>query len=92
MTNLAPECRRENLLLSNDILLDKYLTENGYINTSVQKGGMPGVAGCLEHATMIWEAIQRTKSEELNLDVRWLDLANASGLVPCPRGHSDDAT
>ncbi|GFN88311.1 reverse transcriptase [Plakobranchus ocellatus] len=40
--------------------LTKYLTENGYINTSVQKGGIPGVSGCLEHATMIWEAIQRS--------------------------------
>ncbi|GFO23788.1 reverse transcriptase [Plakobranchus ocellatus] len=62
--------------------LTKYLTENGYINTSVQKGGIPGVSGCLEHATMIGEAIQRAKSERLNLDVLWLDLANAYGLVP----------
>ena len=57
--------------------LTKYLTENGFINTSVQKGGIPGVSGCLGHATMIWEAIQREKSEKLNLDVIWLDLANA---------------
>ena len=49
--------------------LTKYVTENGYINISVQKGDIPGVSGCLEHATMIWEAIQRTKSEKLNLDV-----------------------
>ena len=62
--------------------LTKYLTENGYINTSVQKGGIPGVSGCLEHATMIWEAIQRAKSEKLNLDVIRLDLANAYGSVP----------
>ncbi|GFO00946.1 reverse transcriptase [Plakobranchus ocellatus] len=62
--------------------LTKYLTENGYRNTSVQKGGIPGVSGCLEHATMIWEAIQRAKSEKLNLDVVWLDLANAYGSVP----------
>ncbi|GFN78864.1 reverse transcriptase [Plakobranchus ocellatus] len=62
--------------------LTKYLTENGYINTSVQKGGNPGVSGCLEHATMIWEAIQRAKSEKLNLDVVRLDLANAYGSVP----------
>ncbi|GFO17902.1 polyprotein [Plakobranchus ocellatus] len=47
--------------------LNKYLTENGYINTSVQKGGIPGVSGCLEHATMIWEAIQRAKPETLIL-------------------------
>ncbi|KAK3757186.1 hypothetical protein RRG08_063162 [Elysia crispata] len=62
--------------------LTKYLTENGYINTSVRKGDIPGVSGCLQHATMIWEAIQRAKSEKLNLDVIWLDLANAYGLVP----------
>ncbi|GFO27689.1 reverse transcriptase [Plakobranchus ocellatus] len=62
--------------------LTKYLTENGYINTSIQKGGIPGVSGCLEHATMIWEVIQRAKSEKLNLDVVWLDLANAYGSVP----------
>ena len=62
--------------------LTKYLTENGYINTSVQKGGIPGVSGCLENATMIWEAIQRAKSEKLNLNVIWLDLANAYGSVP----------
>ncbi|GFO24652.1 reverse transcriptase [Plakobranchus ocellatus] len=62
--------------------LTNYLTENGYINTSIQKGGIPGVSGCLEHATMIWEAIQRAKLEKLNLDVIWLDLANAYGSVP----------
>ena len=62
--------------------LTKYLTENWYIITSVQKGGILGVSGCLEHATMIWEAIQRAKSENLNLDVIWLDLANAYGSVP----------
>ena len=58
--------------------LTKYFTENGYINTSVQTGGIPGVSGSLEHATMIWEAIQRAKSEKLI----WLDLANADGSVP----------
>ncbi|GFN85219.1 reverse transcriptase [Plakobranchus ocellatus] len=62
--------------------LTKYLTENGYINTSIQKCGIPGVSGCLEHATMIWEANQRAKSEKLNLDVVWLDLTNAYGSVP----------
>ena len=31
---------------------------------------------------MIWEAIQRAKSEKLNLDVVWLNLANAYGSVP----------
>ncbi|GFR94546.1 reverse transcriptase [Elysia marginata] len=63
-------------------LLTKYCTENGYINTPVQKGGISGVPGCLEHATMIWDVIQRAKSEKLNLNVVYLDLANAYGSVP----------
>ena len=62
--------------------LTRYLVENGYVDTKVQKGGIPGVPGCLEHATMIWEAIQRAKTNKLNLDVIWLDLANAYGSVP----------
>ena len=61
--------------------LTEHLTENEYMNTSVQQGGIPEVSGCLEHATMIWEAIQRFKSEKLNLAVVWLDLANAYGSV-----------
>ena len=76
--------------------LAKYLTENGYINTLVQKGGIPGVSGCLEHATMIWEAIQRAKLEKLNLDAIWLDLANLTDSagpedVPCSGGYTSHA-
>ena len=62
--------------------LTKYLKENEYLDVSVQKGGIPGVPGCVEHATMIWDAIQRAKSEKKDLDVLWLDLANAYGSVP----------
>ena len=62
----------------------KYVTENGYIKYLGQERRHPRSSGCLEHATMIWEAkaIQRAKSEKLNLDVIWLDLANAYGSVP----------
>ena len=52
------------------------------MDVSVQKGGIPGVPGCLEHATMIWDSIQKAKSNRRNLDVVWLDLANAYGSVP----------
>ena len=62
--------------------LTSYLLTNGYIDTSVQKGGVPGVAGCLEHGSMIWEAIQKAKENKTDLDVIWLDLANAYGSVP----------
>ena len=53
-----------------------------YIDTSVQKGGIPGIAGCLEHENMIWEAIQKAKANKKDLDVIWLDLANTYGSAP----------
>ena len=58
------------------------INENGYINTSVQRGGIHRIFGCLEHATMIWDSIQSGRSEKLNLDAVWLDLANAYESVP----------
>ena len=60
----------------------KFLQANGYVNESVQKAGLPGIPGCIEHAYSIWEAIQNAKSTEEDLSVVWLDLANAYGSVP----------
>ena len=59
--------------------------ENGLINTSVQKAGIPGFPGCLEHTSIIWHTIQECKKLRKNLSVVWLDhvdLANAYGSVP----------
>ena len=58
--------------------LTEYVLSNKYVDTSIQKGGVPGVPGCIEHSSMIWEAIQRAKS----LYVVLLDLANAYGSAP----------
>ena len=62
--------------------LAEYVLSNKYVDTSIQKGGVPGVPGCIEHSSMIWEAIQRAKKRRLSLYVVWLDLANACGSVP----------
>ena len=62
--------------------ITSFALQNKYINTSVQKAGIPGFPGCLEHATMIWSAIQQAKKEKKDLHVVWLDLANAYGSVP----------
>ena len=59
-----------------------YLQSNGFIDESVQKAGIPGVPGCIEHASSIWNSIQEAKREKSNLNVVWLDLANAYGSVP----------
>ena len=34
------------------------------------------------YGNMIWEAIQKTKTNTKDLDVIWLDFANAYGSVP----------
>lgn len=34
--------------------LSTYLERNKYIDTSLQKSGIPGFSGCLKHTSMIW--------------------------------------
>lgn len=62
--------------------LTEYLLANGFVNTSVQKAGVPGFQGCIEHSYMIWETLQEAKKQKKDLSVIWLDLANAYGSVP----------
>ena len=59
-----------------------FLLANGYIDETVQKAGLPGTPGCIEHVNMIWDSIQEAKKEKSDLSVVWLDLANAFGSVP----------
>ena len=54
-----------------------YLQSNGYVDESVQKAGVPGIPGFIEHAFTIWDAIQEAKKTNKNLNVVWLDLENA---------------
>ena len=58
-----------------------YLQSHGYVDESVQKAGVPGITGCIEHAFTIWDAIQEAKKTNESLNVVWLDLANAYGSV-----------
>ncbi|XP_014768063.1 uncharacterized protein LOC106867650 [Octopus bimaculoides] len=59
-----------------------YLQNNGFVDESVQKAGIPGIPGCVEHCFSIWKAIQDAKQKKRSLNVVWLDLANAYGSVP----------
>ena len=59
-----------------------YAVKNGYIDTSIQKGGVPGVSGCLEHTAILSQMIREAKAEKKNLTVTWLDIANAYGSMP----------
>ncbi|XP_059378226.1 uncharacterized protein LOC132114105 [Carassius carassius] len=62
--------------------MTSYMTENGYINTAIQKGGIPGFSGCLEHTGVLSQMIREAKASKGNLTVVWLDLANAYGSIP----------
>ena len=52
------------------------------IDTSVQKGGVPGISGCVEHIAVVTQLIKEAKEGKKDLVVLWLDLANAYGSVP----------
>ena len=58
-----------------------YMTENGYINTAIQKGGIPGFSGCLEHTGVLSQMIREAKTSKGNLTVVWLDFANFTTLT-----------
>ena len=62
--------------------LTSYLLNNKYIDTTVQKGGVPGFSGCMEHTSAISQLIREAKVNQSDLTVVWLDLANAYGTVP----------
>ena len=62
--------------------LTDFLVKNKFINTSLQKGGIPKVAGCLEHTAILSQLINEAKREKKNLVVTWLDIANAYGSIP----------
>lgn len=62
--------------------LTEFLLKNGYIDTSVQKGGIPGVPGCLEHTGVVTQLIREAREGKGDLTVLWLDLANAYGSIP----------
>ena len=62
--------------------LTRYITENKYLDISVQKGGVPGFSGCLEHISAITQLIREARVNQGELSVVWLDMANAYGSIP----------
>lgn len=52
------------------------------MDTCIQKGGIPGFSGCLEHTGILNQLICEAKESKGNLIVVWLDLANAYGSMP----------
>lgn len=59
-----------------------YMLANEYIDIAVQKGGVPGVSGCLEHTGALTQIIREARDNRGDVAVLWLDLANAYGSIP----------
>ena len=62
--------------------LTSFMLSNGYIDIAVQKGGVPGVSGCVEHTGSLTQIIREARENKGDLAVLWLDLMNAYGSIP----------
>lgn len=77
---LSVECKTFFKIISNRLM--GFLLKNTYFDTSVQKGGFPGVPGCIEHTGMVTQLIREARESRGDLAILWLELANAYGSIP----------
>ena len=61
--------------------ITEYIMKNQFIDSSIQKGGIPGVSGCIEHTAILTQLISESKKNKSNPVSVWLDIANAYGSV-----------
>jgi len=61
--------------------MSAYMTLNGYIKRWQQKAFMVEVDGCIEHSTLIFEALKEAKEEYRSICLAMLDFANAYGSI-----------
>lgn len=62
--------------------MNAYMTRNGYINTSAQKGGAEGFSGCLEQTRILSQFIREATEKKGSRTGAWLESANAYGSIP----------
>ena len=58
-----------------------YMRSNNYFDGLTQKGFLPKMSGCVEHASLSWEALRDAKENHRSICFAWLDLKNAFGSV-----------
>ena len=59
----------------------QHMIKNKFFDHRLQKGFMPGVSGCLEHTTLLTEALRDAREHQRSICISWLDLRNAFGSV-----------
>jgi len=57
------------------------MTENGFLDRSIQKAFMSATPGCVEHHCKLATILAEARKKHKSLAVCWLDLANAYGCV-----------
>ena len=60
----------------------KYLTDNNYIDNTLQKAFLPGINGCIEHNLTLDELCKDAKHRKKTLHVTFIDMADAFWAVP----------
>ena len=60
-----------------------FMLQNKYLDPSAQKAYVNGINGCVEHVTVVSEAIQHAKLNHKTLHASWMDLKDAFGSVLC---------
>ena len=61
--------------------LMNYCTGNNYVKRGIQKGFIPGIAGCVEHSWTFFQALRNAKLHKRQIVAAWYDLKNAYGSV-----------
>ena len=56
--------------------MTSFMLANKYVDIAVQKGGVPGVSGRMEHTSALTQIIREPQHNKRNLEVLWLDLVN----------------
>ena len=51
--------------------MPRFVINNVCVNTSIQKAGVPGFPGCIEHTTMLWDRTKTAKNNKTELHVIW---------------------
>lgn len=62
-------------------MLQSYMLQNSFFDGRSQKGFLPGVSGCVEHNSIIAEALRHAKQHKKDICLTFVDFANAFGSV-----------
>jgi hypothetical protein len=61
--------------------IQRHMMSNFYFDGVTQKGFMPGISGCVEHASVMREALGDARRRGKGICITWVDFANAFGSV-----------